>query len=131
MDGDVRVTISTGDGTASAVTSLSRLVKLGDDLRQKQGHPPMKETPEDKQVKQDAYAVAADELRQFVERVEHLEQEKKDILDQIKEVYAEAKGRGYDTKALRTLIAHRKKDKDQLAEEQAVLDIYKQALGME
>ncbi|GHC10458.1 MULTISPECIES: DUF2312 domain-containing protein [Gemmobacter] len=80
---------------------------------------------------QDSYEVTADELRQFVERIEHLEQEKKDIAEQIKEVYAEAKGRGYDTKALRSIISMRKKDKDQLAEEEAVLEIYKQALGMQ
>jgi uncharacterized protein (UPF0335 family) len=79
---------------------------------------------------QNSYEVTADELRQFVERIEHLEQEKKDIAEQIKEVYAEAKGRGYDTTALRTVISLRKKDKDQLAEEEAVLEIYKSALGM-
>ncbi|PRD39917.1 UNVERIFIED_CONTAM: UPF0335 protein [Trichonephila clavipes] len=79
---------------------------------------------------QNSYEVTADELRQFVERIEHLEQEKKDIAEQIKEVYAESKGRGYDTTALRTVISLRKKDKDQLAEEEAVLEIYKSALGM-
>jgi uncharacterized protein (UPF0335 family) len=84
-----------------------------------------------KMSQQDSYEVTADELRQFVERIEHLEQEKKDIAEQIKEVYAEAKGRGYDTKALRSIISMRKKDKDQLAEEEAVLEIYKQALGMQ
>lgn len=78
----------------------------------------------------DLYQVTADELRQFVERIEHLEQEKKDISEQIKEVYAESKGRGYDTKALRAIISLRKKDKDQVAEEEAVLEIYKQALNM-
>ncbi|KGJ07882.1 hypothetical protein IT40_19855 [Paracoccus versutus] len=78
----------------------------------------------------DSYQVTADELRQFVERIEHLEQEKKDIAEQIKEVYAESKGRGYDTKALRSIISLRKKDKDQVAEEEAVLEIYKQALNM-
>ncbi|KRW93177.1 DUF2312 domain-containing protein [Paracoccus sp. MKU1] len=77
-----------------------------------------------------AYGIAAGELRQFVERIEHLEQEKKDIAEQIKEVYAESKGRGYDTKALRAIISLRKKDKDQRAEEEAVLEIYKQALNM-
>lgn len=78
----------------------------------------------------DSYQVTADELRQFIERIEHLEQEKKDISDQIKEVYAESKGRGYDTKALRAIVALRKKDKDQIAEEEAVLDLYRQALNM-
>jgi uncharacterized protein (UPF0335 family) len=78
----------------------------------------------------DAYQVTADELRQFVERLEHLEQEKKDIAEQIKEVYSESKGRGYDTKALKTIISLRKKNKDDLAEEEAVLEVYKEALGM-
>ena len=77
-----------------------------------------------------AYDVTADELRQFVERYEHLEAEKKDITDQQKEVMAEAKGRGYDTKALRKIIALRKKKPDEIAEEEAVLDIYRTALGM-
>ena len=78
----------------------------------------------------DAYGIAADELRQFVERYEHLEAEKKDIAEQMKEVMAEAKGRGYDTKALRKIIALRKRDKNDLAEEEAVLELYKTALGM-
>lgn len=78
----------------------------------------------------DSYAVTADELRQFIERYEHLEAEKKDIADQQKEVMAEAKGRGYDTAALRKIVALRKKKPDQLAEEEAVLEVYKAALGM-
>ena len=77
-----------------------------------------------------AYGVAAGELRQIVERVERLEAEKKDIADQIKEVMAEAKGRGYDVKVLRKVIALRKRDRDDLAEEEAVLEMYKAALGM-
>ncbi|MCB2135450.1 MAG: DUF2312 domain-containing protein [Rhodobacteraceae bacterium] len=77
-----------------------------------------------------AYNVTADELRQFIERYEHLEAEKKDIADQQKEVMAEAKGRGYDTKVIRKVIALRKRDKDDLAEEEAVLEMYKAALGM-
>lgn len=77
-----------------------------------------------------SYRVTADELRQFVERYERLEQEKKDIADQQKEVMAEAKGRGYDTKAMRKLIALRKKSADQISEEEAILDMYKEALGM-
>jgi uncharacterized protein (UPF0335 family) len=76
------------------------------------------------------YNVTADELRQFVERYEHLEAEKRDIAEQLKEVMAEAKGRGYDTKALRKIIALRKRDKDDVAEEEAVLEMYKAALGM-
>lgn len=78
----------------------------------------------------DAYAVTADELRQFVERYEQLEAEKKDITEQQKEVMAEAKGRGYDTKVMRKVIALRKRKPDEIAEEEAILEIYKAALGM-
>lgn len=77
------------------------------------------------------YNVTAEELKQFIERYEHLDAEKRDIADQMKEVMAEAKGRGYDTKALRKLIALRKRDKDDIAEEEAVLEMYKAALGMQ
>lgn len=77
-----------------------------------------------------AYSVAAEELKQFIERYEHLDAEKRDIADQMKEVMAEAKGRGYDTKALRKIIAIRKRDKNEIAEEEAILDVYKAALGM-
>ena len=78
----------------------------------------------------DAYAVTADELRQFIERYERLDAEKADIADQQKEVMAEAKGRGYDTKAMRKIVSLRKRDKDDIAEEEAVLELYKEALGM-
>lgn len=77
-----------------------------------------------------AASVTADELRAFIERYERLEAEKKDIADQLKEVMAEAKGRGYDTKVLRTIIARRKRDRDDLAEEEAVMELYLNALGM-
>lgn len=74
--------------------------------------------------------VTADELRQFIERFEQLEVEKKDITDQQKELMSEAKGRGYDTKVMRKLIALRKRKPDDLAEEEAILEVYKSALGM-
>ena len=79
----------------------------------------------------EAYRVTADELRQFIERFESLEIEKRNIADQQKEVMAEAKGRGYDTKILRKLVVLRKRDLQEIAEEEAVLDMYKSALGME
>jgi len=78
----------------------------------------------------DSYRVTANELRQFVERLERLESDKKDISDLSKEVMAEAKGRGYDTKIIRKVIALRKRDKDDIAEEEAVMDMYKEALGL-
>ena len=77
-----------------------------------------------------SYRVTADELRQFIERVERLEAEKKDLAEQQKEVMAEAKARGYDTKVMRKVIALRKRDKDEIAEEEAILEMYKEALGM-
>lgn len=80
--------------------------------------------------KSENYRVTAGELRQFIERFERLDAEKKDIAEQQKEVMAEAKGRGYDTKVIRKLIALRKRDKDDIAEEEAVLEMYKEALGM-
>ena len=76
------------------------------------------------------YRVAADELRQFVERFENLEIEKRNIADQQKEVMAEAKSRGYDTKIMRKLVVLRKRDLQDLAEEEAILNMYKSALGM-
>ncbi len=77
-----------------------------------------------------SYRVAADELRQFVERFENLEIEKRNIADQQKEVMAEAKSRGYDTKIMRKLVVLRKKDMQDLAEEEAILSMYRSALGM-
>ena len=78
----------------------------------------------------DSYSVTADELRQFIERFEQLDSEKKDLAEQQKELMAEAKGRGYDTKIIRKVIALRKRKPDDIAEEEAVLEMYKTALGM-
>jgi uncharacterized protein (UPF0335 family) len=77
-----------------------------------------------------SYRVTADELRQFIERIERLDAEKRDLAEQQKEVMAEAKGRGYDTKVMRKLITLRKRDQNDIAEEEAVLEMYKEALGM-
>ena len=77
-----------------------------------------------------SYRVTADELRQFIERIERLDAEKKDLAEQQKEVMAEAKGRGYDTKVMRKLITLRKRDQNDIAEEEAILEMYKEGLGM-
>ncbi len=82
------------------------------------------------EITEATYRVTADELRQFIERFERLEIEKREIADQQKEVMAEAKGRGYDTKVMRKIITLRKRDKNDIAEEEAVLEMYKDALGM-
>jgi uncharacterized protein (UPF0335 family) len=74
--------------------------------------------------------VAAGHLRSFVERIERLEEEKKGIADDIRDVYAEAKGQGFDTKVMRQVIRLRKKDAAERQEEEALLDLYMHALGM-
>ncbi|HYW58998.1 MAG TPA: DUF2312 domain-containing protein [Xanthobacteraceae bacterium] len=73
---------------------------------------------------------AKDQLKAFVERIERLEEEKKTISDDIRDVYAEAKGNGYDVKAMRAIVRLRKQDKDERAEHEAVLETYMHALGM-
>lgn len=78
-----------------------------------------------------AQKAAGAELRAFLERYEILEAEKQDVADQQKEVLAEAKGRGYSVKALRRIIGERKRNQDDVAEENAIVDLYKAALGME
>jgi uncharacterized protein (UPF0335 family) len=74
--------------------------------------------------------VAAEELKQFIERIERLEEEKAGLMGDIKEVMAELKGRGFDVKAVRAILRLRKKDQDERQEEQAILELYMQALGM-
>ena len=69
-------------------------------------------------------------LRSFIERVERLEEEKKALADDIKDVYAEAKGTGFDTKIMRRIVKIRKQDRDKRLEEEAILDVYLNALGM-
>jgi len=74
--------------------------------------------------------VAAEELKQFVERVERLEEEKKAISDDIKEVFGEMKGRGYDVKVVRQVIRIRKTDRAERQEMEAILELYLNALGI-
>ena len=74
--------------------------------------------------------VQGDQLKSIVERIERLEEEKKTIADDIKEVYAEMKGTGFDTKAVRAIIRLRKQDQAERQEAEAILDLYKAALGM-
>jgi uncharacterized protein (UPF0335 family) len=74
--------------------------------------------------------IAREQLRAFIERIERLEEEKKAIADDIKEIYAEAKGSGFDTKVLRQVVRIRKQDQAERAEQEAILDLYLHALGM-
>lgn len=81
-------------------------------------------------VTDETQAVAVGQLRSFIERIERLEEEKKTISDDIKEVYAELKGSGFDSKAVRTIIRLRKKEDHERQEEEAMIQLYKDALGM-
>ena len=78
----------------------------------------------------DVGGIAGERLRSLIERIERLEEEKRTLSADIKEVYAEAKGTGFDTKIMRQIIRIRKMDKDDLDEQETLLDIYKRALGM-
>jgi len=75
-------------------------------------------------------SVAADQLKSFIERIERLEEEKAALAGDIKDVFAEAKGSGFDTKVMRKIISIRKKDHAERQEEDAILELYMQALGM-
>ena len=77
-----------------------------------------------------ADTIAADQLRLFIERIERLEEEKKGMADDIRDVYAEAKGQGYDTKTMRAIIRLRKMEKNARDEAEYLLDTYKAALGL-
>jgi len=78
----------------------------------------------------DVGGIAGDRLKSFIERIERLEEEKKALANDIKEVYAEAKGNGFDVKIMRHVIRLRRLDKDDLDEQDALIDVYKRALGM-
>ncbi|MFZ2004277.1 MAG: DUF2312 domain-containing protein [Stellaceae bacterium] len=78
----------------------------------------------------DVGGIAGDRLKSFVERIERLEEEKKALASDIKEVYAEAKGTGFDVKIMRQVIRLRRMDKDDLDEQETLLDVYRRALGM-
>jgi uncharacterized protein (UPF0335 family) len=78
----------------------------------------------------DVGGIAGDRLKSFVERIERLEEERRTLGADIKEVYAEAKGTGFDTRIMRQVIRLRRMDKDDLDEQESLLDVYKRALGM-
>lgn len=81
-------------------------------------------------ITETSQTVAAGQLRAFIERIERMEQERSTINADIKEIYAEAKGTGFDTDAMRTIVALRRKDQAERQEEESILDLYKAALGM-
>jgi uncharacterized protein (UPF0335 family) len=85
---------------------------------------------DDEQDSVSTATVHGSQLRSIVERIERLEEEKKEVAEQIKEVFAEAKGNGFDVKILRKVVSLRKKSAEDRSEEEAMLDLYLQALGM-
>lgn len=107
---------------------------MAEPTKRGRGRPRKTETktkPADGQVPALNSRSGSEELRQLIERIERLDVEAKDIADQKKEVFAEAKGRGYDTKVMRKVLALRKRDRDDVAEEEAILEMYLSALGMD
>jgi uncharacterized protein (UPF0335 family) len=119
------MTMKMPDGTTTGPFTVEDLKRATEALKKA----PMKDDPDFKKHNQKAYSVTADELRQFIERAETLAAEKRDIAEQEKELFAEAKGRGYDTRVMRKVIAIRKRKPDDVAEEQAIIELYLKALG--
>ena len=117
-DDEKNMTLTGPDGVESAPFSTIDMKRATASLGHNSG------------VKDGVASADGDELRAFIERFERLEAEKKDLADAQKEVMAETKGRGYDIKIIRKLIALRKRDKDDVDEEEAVLELYKAAMGM-
>ena len=91
---------------------------------------PAQEAQEQEAETRDVGGVAGDRLRSFIERIERLEEEKTALADDIKEIYAELKGVGYDAKTVRKIVSLRKKDAEKRREEDELLDLYKTAVGM-
>ncbi len=85
---------------------------------------------DDSDMNTPADAVAGDQLRAFIERIERMQEERKAISDDIAEIYAEAKGNGFDTKIMRRLVNIRKQDANERIEQEAVLSLYMRAMGM-
>lgn len=84
----------------------------------------------EKQADDQTYGIAADRLRSLVERIERLEEERKALAGDIKDIYAEAKSAGFDVKVLRQIIRLRRQDQAEVEEQESLLDLYKRALGM-
>ncbi|QXM23803.1 DUF2312 domain-containing protein [Elioraea tepida] len=84
----------------------------------------------EKRAENETYGIAADRLRSLVERIERLEEERKALAGDIRDIYAEAKSAGFDVKVLRQVIRLRRQDQAELEEQETLLDLYKRALGM-
>jgi uncharacterized protein (UPF0335 family) len=118
----LRVILRTGRGEVRGVDPFSLHVSSNQEYPMATSAAAVKEAP--------ATTFAKDQLKAIVERIERLEEEKKTISDDIRDVYAEAKGNGFDVKALRTIVRLRKQDANERAEHETILETYMQALGM-
>lgn len=106
-------------GGAGSTLALARGVASRAPNDETENHDPMSDT------------IAADQLRLFIERIERLEEEKKGIADDVKDVYAEAKANGYDTKTMRAIVRLRRMEKNARQEADALLETYRNALGLD
>lgn len=132
--GDDGETVTTPPFTTADLKRATKAVKsLTPDQVRAAGRFPKEPTPmfDAKETGEDAaQTVASAELRQLIERIERLEEEKSALVQDIREIFCEAKGRGYDTKAMRTIIKLRKKDPNERQEEESLVELYMNALGM-
>ena len=127
MTDQIMMTMTLPDGSISGPFSADDLERATKGLKSR---PKLKQSDADRAVSDAAYNVTAQELLSFIERYERLVEERFDLSEDQKQVMAEAKGRGYDTKALKIIIRDRKRGADVVAEEAAVVEMYKSALGM-
>lgn len=127
MTEKTKATVQINGGPAIPLDAVQQFMNKSDKTRDKNTTEMFNKTETGQSA---AEGVAADQLRAFVERIERLEEEKKVLADDIKDIYAEAKGNGYDVKILRKVISLRKKQPHEREEEEAVLDLYLHALGM-
>jgi uncharacterized protein (UPF0335 family) len=123
--------VYSGDEPSAGLTLVSLLLKPLATIRfESLEEVPMATAAASKEEEAPATRFAKDHLKAFVERIERLEEEKKTIADDIRDVYAEAKGTGFDVKALRTIVRLRKQDADERREHETILETYMHALGM-
>lgn len=129
MSEQVETTISFKNGPAYPI-DLKKPDEAKDVLKKAMGDKSDDRQAEAFSPEETGQTVAAGQLRAFIERIERLEEDKQAIADDIKEVFAEMKGTGFDVKAVRQIIRIRKKDQAERQEEEAILDLYMNALGM-
>ena len=126
---DPNCTISVNGGTEIPI-NLNKVKEARETLKKAMGDKSDDRQAEAFSPEETGQTVAAGQLRAFIERIERLEEDKQAIADDIKEVFAEMKGTGFDVKAVRQIIRIRKKDQAERQEEEAILDLYMNALGM-